>query len=524
MPNTTQTSFVSPNASPADLDLIEATHAFATDALRATRTPGMSIALARSDGILSAQALGEADPERGTPMTLEHTFRVGSISKTYIAVAVMQLVERGVIDLYAPASAYLPNLALQNHYGERDVTVYDLVTYRGGLTLDTGDQALQPAPLGSHLEQAFRAGTRPEYGRERPLWVEKVGESYNYSTLGMAAAAYLVERTNPERLSFAEYVRRWISGPLGMNATGFPRSEDGMPPQELMARLATGYARFGAVHVPSPILHAAASPAVSLLTTPMDHARLHAAFLNGGSLGDAQILKASTLATMITPHVEMGQAADAGWWNGIGFEMTRVGERGFNYGHGGAHSWGWYGQCAAYHHYDLAIVACTNRWEMPRFYNPLGETAPGLVLDFLASWLAGESAARDRPRSERPWVWRASYAMGLLMVERTNGTLGVSESMPLDVVERMAGGAFASEGRLAEIWDEEAFRAGVLAMQEVEQSPAAIRSFLSDGCAEITYADLPLLALWFGQKPSMQLPMRFFADANSPRGVVSKDG
>jgi len=120
-----------------DAALIEATRAYARDAVHVTRTPGLSLAVARKGSVIWAEAFGMSDLARRRPMTIDATCRVGSFSKTYVAIAVMQLIERGVLELDTPVRRYLPDVDVSNPLGEREVTVYDLLTYRSGLAMDT---------------------------------------------------------------------------------------------------------------------------------------------------------------------------------------------------------------------------------------------------------------------------------------------------------------------------------------------------------------------------------------------------
>jgi CubicO group peptidase (beta-lactamase class C family) len=508
-----RTRFVCSALSDEDDGLIEATRAYAQDALRVTRTPGLSLAVGRAGRLIWQEAIGMADLARGRAMTIDATWRAGSFSKTYVAVAVMQLAERGVIDLYAPVRSYLPELEILNPLGEREITAYDLLTFRSGLALDLADLGLEAVALDAHLAEAYRSGERPEYHHGLPRWTAKVGERYQYSNLGMATAGCLVERMNPDGLSFAGYVRERITQPLGLSSSAFPGSGAGArPPGELLERLSTGYAKFGPVMIPSPMLYAGASPAASLITTPGDQARLLLAFLGDGTLDGCTLVEPKTARMMLTPQTEIAELIPRpGWWNGLGFEMQRLGKRDFNFGHGGAHQWGWYSYCAAFPQLDVAVVVSTNCWEVPRFYNPPAEIATGLITDFIARWLCENRATRSRPRDAGTWAWRASYAIGLMMVERTCGLHGMSAPLDPQVVQRMEDEAFVLAGAAQDFWDAGGFRAGAHDACELDLTPASITAFLASGRAPITSDDLPLLGLWFGRKASLSLPMSFFA-------------
>jgi CubicO group peptidase (beta-lactamase class C family) len=511
--------FIAPDATSEELELIETARGFCRDALGAARAPGLSVAVALAGRLLWAEGYGSADLASGTPMTSRHRWRFGSFAKTYVATAVMQLVERGCLDLYDEVRQHVPELAICNPLGDREITVYDLLTYRGGLATDTPHQDWAAEPLEKHLSARYAIGRLPQYGGHRPLWSAKVGERYQYSNFGMATLGHLVERVNPERLDFARYVQQRIAGPLGLHGTRFPSSPDPAD-KSWRARLCTGYARFGSVCVPSPLLHSADGPAAALVGTPADQARWLTAFLRGGSLGGVRILEAATVALMTKPHVRMSDFAVEGSWNGLGFELLDVGTDAFNFGHDGANAWGWWSHSAAYPRDDLAVVVSTNCWDMTRYYNPPNETPVGLIGGFVYDWLQARGFARRRPYGNEPWPWRLSYAMGLLMAERTLGLLGASSAVALRELTSMLDGARTVAGASAGEWNPDAYCAGVADLQRVGSSPEAIRNFLESGGAPITASDLALVGLQLGSRAKLEVPLDFFAYPDPPAPTV----
>jgi hypothetical protein len=330
--------------------------------------------------------------------------------------------------------------------------------------------------------------------------------------LGIAILGYLVQRLNAERLSFADYVSARILRPLRLFDTGFPRDDTGEHASHLAQNCCTGYARFGSTLVPTPGLHPLAAPANALLTTPTDFARLLLTIMNGGTTDDADILKPETARLMVTPQVEVTEGMeDSGLWNGIGLEMTRVGHHDFSFGHGGVQPWGWWNDAEVFPSSETVVVACCNRWDMPRWYNPRHETAQGLLVEFVRHWTKGDQTVITRGTPTRSWPWRASWAMGFLLVERTLGLLGAADAVDEADIERLAECGATAEGNRPDLWDPDGFRAGARAMLDITPNPASIRGYLESGEAPVTTADFPLLALSFGHRGGLAIPQPFFA-------------
>ncbi len=96
---------------------LEAFKAAAADVLEETRVPGAGIALVGVNGVEWAGGVGWADRDARVPVTADTHFRAGSISKTFVAMALVQLYEDGKLDLDAPLRTLLPDLPFDNPVG-----------------------------------------------------------------------------------------------------------------------------------------------------------------------------------------------------------------------------------------------------------------------------------------------------------------------------------------------------------------------------------------------------------------------
>src|SRR4051812_36271777 len=247
--------------------------------LRMTGVPGLSIAVGHRGETVLARAYGVADRETGAALAPEAIFPAGSMTKLYTAVAVLQLIERGVVGLHDPVREH--GIECVNPLGAREVTIHDLLTFRSGLATDTTGCSLAapPPPLGEHVTRSLASPRGPEYAGSSPRWGAPVGERYHYANLGISVLGLLVERRNPDGLSLGDYLEAHVLSPLGMTASRLSRWDEPAPDPDR----ATGYACFGPrLAVRTPELRSADFPANGLQTTPADHLRLLLALLDGG--------------------------------------------------------------------------------------------------------------------------------------------------------------------------------------------------------------------------------------------------
>jgi len=122
--------------------------------MRDIRAPGGALVIVSRDRIVHARGFGAAAPD-GRPVTRSTPFIVGSLSKSFTALAVMQLVESGQIDLDAPVQRYLPTFRVRDRRASAAITVRHLLNHTSGI----------PTPAGMLLVAASAAVTRAEQMR-----------------------------------------------------------------------------------------------------------------------------------------------------------------------------------------------------------------------------------------------------------------------------------------------------------------------------------------------------------------------
>jgi len=272
-----------------------ATLAQVIDPMMADQLKRLSVACAvvvvvKDGDVAFAKGYGFADVAAQRPATADGTlFHVGSISKLFTGIAVMQLVERGALDLDRDVNDYI-DFRVPTPPGGVPVTLRRLLTHHAGFeehVKELFSRGPAPAPLG------------PWLARSLPQRIFPAGDIPAYSNYGVALAGYIVERA--AALPFADHVRDRILRPLGMERSTF---EQPLPPA-LLPLMARGY--HAADEPPLPFVETiAAAPAGALAATGADMGRFMLYLLAGGQPpggADRRILRPATLAQMLAPAV-----------------------------------------------------------------------------------------------------------------------------------------------------------------------------------------------------------------------------
>lgn len=228
--------------------------------------PGAAISIVKDGAILLARGYGVADVERREQVDPNTTiFRIGSVSKAVTALAIVQLSDKGLLDLDKDVNLYLKNVKVGNQFS-KPVTGNHLLTHTGGFDQPGRDRNFKDAALRPSLAEFLER----DLTRIRPP-----GEQSCYDTYGISLAGYLLESVSGK--SYAEYMRQDVFEPLGMTRT-FVET-----PAELSADLAIGYHHDGTNYVRENYEYYASTPASSIDSTVVDMAQLMIAVLGNGS-------------------------------------------------------------------------------------------------------------------------------------------------------------------------------------------------------------------------------------------------
>lgn len=202
------------------------------EAVRETyNIPTVHAALTRNKDLIWTKGFGN----QTAPDTV---FLIASNQKPFVATAVLQLYEQGLISLDSDISTYLPFEVIHPHYPDKDITIRMLLKHMSGLGLelryefywDTEGKYLHythrhnptilKMSLGEYLNESF---TPEGYNYDPGIWEYKPNEKYFYSNAGFKLLHYLVEYVSGH--SFEEYMKENVFGPLNMTNSGINTSD-----------------------------------------------------------------------------------------------------------------------------------------------------------------------------------------------------------------------------------------------------------------------------------------------------------
>jgi CubicO group peptidase (beta-lactamase class C family) len=186
------------------------------DDLKHQRIPGAAVALVHEGRVIFSQCYGYADIEKKVAMTEDTYFMVGSLTKSFTALAVLKLIEQGKINPNADIKKYIPDFSIRKfHDEEAPITVNHLLTHTSGLMIDyyarfTSEKEYSDAELLSQLQNEYLCF--------------KPGSACKYSNVGYRLLSMIIERVTGE--SFGSYLEKEVFKPLGMNNSYFDYTDD----------------------------------------------------------------------------------------------------------------------------------------------------------------------------------------------------------------------------------------------------------------------------------------------------------
>ena len=448
---TVEAPIAPPAPTGAEITLEATVDAMVAEHIRNSHIPGLTMSVVRDGEILLAEGFGYADLEDQIPVDPEyHLFRLGSISKTYTFLALMQLVEEGRVELDADVNTYLEDYEIPEAFG-KPVTIRDLFTHRPGFEdvyrdfwFDAETEAERMAELQLHDWLADNIPRQPM----------PPGEYVSYSNYGAALAGDIIATVTG--IPYETYIENEILEPLGLSSTTprqlLPDGYDRAMSPELGQRLVSFYSSNGGVATEMSFELIPMAPAGSFSASATDMASYMIALMNPEAMDDADVLNDDTVLQLIQRPYPSNPDAPAYTY---GFRSGDIG--GYStMEHGGATMTS-FSTLVMIPELDMGVFVAVN--------GGTDALAPYTIAHTLLADLIGDAARPPLTTSTLSEDALSEYAGGYLSSRRIwGGVLKLAGASEVYSVSPLANGhlridggeyAYASNDLFINVWDDE---------------------------------------------------------------------
>jgi len=287
---------------------------FAGEMMARHRVPGFAVAVARDGTEIYAEGFGEREVGAGAPITPDTVFGVASVTKSFTALAIMQLAEAGKLSVDDPVTRYLPEFRTPDPEATGAITLHHFLSHTAGLP---------PLPsrffaFARSMEGDPAAGSKPAWSADHaPIdtyedlmaylaeggytLLGPPGARFSYCNEGFALLGVIIERVSGQE--YEAYVQRHILDPAGMAHSTFDVATLRTFPDVVTfhaARETDG--RREVYAAPNWLYSSVWSPAGGLNSTVRDLLRYLEIYRTNGTVGEARLLSAAGIARMTTPY------------------------------------------------------------------------------------------------------------------------------------------------------------------------------------------------------------------------------
>ena len=243
--------------------------------------PGAGIAIISGDSIVLLRGFGKADVENKLDVNENTMFRLGSVSKIFVSLAILKLQEDGKLNLKDKISDLIPEINIENPWKDKHpIRIENLLEHTAGLS----DWSW--AELGSNDPKPKTLKESLEYYPNARVAKYVPGTRIQYSNLGVSIAAYIVEKVSG--MTYEDYVEKYFFKPLGMKNATFRNSEQ--------------YQKTGAKcydnEILLPYFNSLYRPSAALIASPKELANLLRFFIHKGEIDSIQLLSNSSINRM----------------------------------------------------------------------------------------------------------------------------------------------------------------------------------------------------------------------------------
>jgi D-alanyl-D-alanine carboxypeptidase len=255
--------------------------------------PGAVVLIAKNGKPLLRKAYGMADVEKGTALKVEDVFRIGSVTKSFTAMAILLLEEEGTLSVKDEITRFLPDYPMQGH----KITIEHLLTHTSGVAIYTEMPNVRNAVTLSTPREVI------DLFKNAPM-LNAPGEQFVYNNAGYYLLGAVIEKVSG--MSYADFMAKRIFTPLGMHNTAYEGRERGVTHG---AKRATGYrTQDGRFMLPPDISTNLTFSAGGLVSTADD--------INSwqNAMASEKLLKPATWKRVFTPAIlNSGKPAEYGY-------------------------------------------------------------------------------------------------------------------------------------------------------------------------------------------------------------------
>jgi CubicO group peptidase (beta-lactamase class C family) len=298
---------------------------FIYDKMAETRLPSVTAAIVQDGKVIWSKAFGFSNLESGIAATTRSSYCIGSVTKCFTSLAIMQLAEQGKLSLEDPIEKHVP-FAIKP-FGET-VRIKHFLSHTSGIpALGFAEIVIRnvSGATDSWVPGASSADLQAFFGGAEDWVLARPGERWFYLNEGYEMLGAIIEKCSG--MSYADYVTKNILEPIGMMRSYYSKAKMDKDDDAATPYSATGEGK----RFPSGYAFGAVNAAGGLISNVEDMAKYAAMYLANGKAGDARIASKESLDAMMTPRVttppKENPFGDYGYGYGLGVLPNFMGER-----------------------------------------------------------------------------------------------------------------------------------------------------------------------------------------------------
>lgn len=292
--------------------------------MQEAKIPGLSIAVVKEGEIIYAEGFGARDPAGNLPATPDTLYGIGSCTKSFVALAIIQLMEQGKLSLDDPASNYIP---LKLGLPGKPITIHHLLTHSSGVpSLATSSVALY---RGIGIDTGIPWGSVRDFyrlvnGGQDEIAAEP-GRRFFYHNAAYRMLGHIIQELSG--MPFHRYITERIIRPLGMERTTLSRAEFEADPD----RITPHWKKPDGTVTPTPFPYpnvddnpefSFIAAAGGIISSVRELTRYLTASMNGGRYGDARLASPESTERMQTGYIERAPLHYGPYMYGYGWGIT----------------------------------------------------------------------------------------------------------------------------------------------------------------------------------------------------------